>query len=82
MQQCTTVATKFQLIWRTSVFRIKFPQNTLQDGVLGQIQPENNLIYVIWQDIGGFMQFLGDFKLFLVLESMLKKSANKVKCIF
>ena len=54
----------------------------MEYGVLGQMQPENNLIDVIWQVLGGFSYFLGDFRLFLALGSMLKKSANKEKCIF
>ena len=35
--------TKFQSIWRTSVFGTEFAQKTLKGGVSGQTQPENNL---------------------------------------
>ena len=33
--------TKFQSIWRTSVFENRFAQKRLQCGVKGQTQPEN-----------------------------------------
>ena len=35
--------TKFQSIWKTSALGTKFAQKTLQGGLLGQTQPENNL---------------------------------------
>ena len=35
--------TKFQSIWRTSVFGTIFAKKTLWGGVLGQMQPEKNL---------------------------------------
>ena len=36
------VCTNFQSVWRTSVFGTKFAQKGWI-GVLGQVQPENNL---------------------------------------
>ena len=35
--------TKCWSVWRTSVFLTKFAQGTLQGGVLGETQAENNL---------------------------------------
>ena len=52
------LSTKFQSIWRTSDFGIKFAQKTLKGGVLEQTQPENTLFElkntIIWLVSGGF----------------------------
>ena len=36
--------TKFQLIWRASVFGTKFAQKTLSGGMVGQTRPENKML--------------------------------------
>ena len=60
--------TKFQLIWRTSVFGTKFAPKILEGGVLGQTQTDNNLFWVkntiIWLNSGGFQVVSGGFKWF------------------
>ena len=58
--------TKFEKIWRTSVFDTKFaPKNTIQGDVLGQIQPENDLFEVKdtigwFQVVSGWFQVVSD----------------------
>ena len=64
--------TKFQSVWRTSVFETKFAQKRLQGRVLGQAQPENILQYGWFQVVSGsFWVVSGGSSSFFVLVSML-----------